>query len=39
MGALKRCEAELGFDRRAAARDLDTQQWAALFSHAVRRNT
>jgi 23S rRNA (adenine-N6)-dimethyltransferase len=36
---LKRREAELGFDRRATARDLDTQQWAGLFSHAVRRNT
>ena len=34
---LKKLEAELGFDRRAAARDLDAQQWAALFAHAVRR--
>jgi 23S rRNA (adenine-N6)-dimethyltransferase len=33
---LKRLETELGFDRRAAARDLDARQWAALFSHAVR---
>jgi len=35
--ALKRLEAELGFDRRAQPRDLDAQQWAALFAHAVRR--
>jgi 23S rRNA (adenine-N6)-dimethyltransferase len=28
---LKRLEAELGFERRAAPRDLDTHQWAALF--------
>jgi 23S rRNA (adenine-N6)-dimethyltransferase len=34
---LKRLEAELGFDRRATARDLDGRQWAALFAHAVRR--
>jgi 23S rRNA (adenine-N6)-dimethyltransferase len=34
---LKRCEAELGFDRRATGRDLDARQWAALFRHAVRR--
>ncbi len=34
---LKRLEAELGFDRHAAARDLDPGQWAALFEHAVRR--
>ena len=34
---LKQCEAELGFDRRATARDLDARQWAALFRHAVRR--
>jgi 23S rRNA (adenine-N6)-dimethyltransferase len=31
---LKRCEAELGFDRRATARDLDAHQWAALFARA-----
>jgi 23S rRNA (adenine-N6)-dimethyltransferase len=35
---LKRLEAELGFDRRAAARDLDARQWAALFAHVVRRS-
>jgi 23S rRNA (adenine-N6)-dimethyltransferase len=35
-GTLRRLEAELGFDRRAAARDLDARQWAALFGHAVR---
>ena len=34
---LKKFEAELGFDRRAAARDLDARQWAALFAHAVRK--
>ena len=28
---LKRCETELGFERRARARDLDAWQWAALF--------
>jgi 23S rRNA (adenine-N6)-dimethyltransferase len=28
---LKRCETELGFERRARARDLDTRQWAELF--------
>jgi len=33
---LKRLEGELGFDRRAAARDLDEHQWAALYRHAVR---
>jgi 23S rRNA (adenine-N6)-dimethyltransferase len=32
-GVLKRLEAELGFDRRAEARDLDASQWAALFRH------
>jgi 23S rRNA (adenine-N6)-dimethyltransferase len=36
--ALKRLEAELGFDRQARARDLDATQWAALFPHAVRRS-
>jgi 16S rRNA A1518/A1519 N6-dimethyltransferase RsmA/KsgA/DIM1 with predicted DNA glycosylase/AP lyase activity len=36
---LKRCEAKLGYDRRAAARDLDARQWAALFVDVVRRNT
>ena len=35
---LKQLEAELGFDRRAAPRDLDAGQWAALFAHAVRRS-
>jgi 23S rRNA (adenine-N6)-dimethyltransferase len=35
---LKQLEAELGFDRRAQARDLDARQWAALFAHAVRRS-
>ncbi len=35
---LKSCEAELGFDRHASARDLDAYQWAALFMDAVRRN-
>jgi 23S rRNA (adenine-N6)-dimethyltransferase len=34
---LKRLESELGFDRRADARDLDARQWAALFTHSVRR--
>jgi 23S rRNA (adenine-N6)-dimethyltransferase len=29
---LKRAEAELGFDRRARARDLDARQWAALYA-------
>ena len=28
---LKRCETELGFERRARARDLDARQWASLF--------
>ncbi len=28
---VKRCETELGFERRARARDLDAWQWAALF--------
>jgi 23S rRNA (adenine-N6)-dimethyltransferase len=37
-GTLKRLESELGFDRRAQARDLDAHQWAALFAHAVRRS-
>ena len=36
--ALKRLEAELGFDRHAHPRDLDVRQWAGLFTHAVRRN-
>jgi 23S rRNA (adenine-N6)-dimethyltransferase len=34
---MKRLEAELGFDRHAAPRDLDAWQWAALFAHSVRR--
>jgi len=36
--ALKRVEAELGFERHARARDLDATQWAGLFLHAVRRS-
>jgi 23S rRNA (adenine-N6)-dimethyltransferase len=36
--ALKRWEAELGFDRRAGARDLDLHQWAELYARAVRRS-
>jgi 23S rRNA (adenine-N6)-dimethyltransferase len=35
---LKRCEAELGFDRHARPRDLDARQWAGLFARAIRRN-
>ena len=35
--ALKQLEGELGFDRRASARDVDARQWAALYRHAVRR--
>jgi 23S rRNA (adenine-N6)-dimethyltransferase len=31
--ALKRCETELGFERRARARDLDAWQWAELYRH------
>jgi 23S rRNA (adenine-N6)-dimethyltransferase len=34
---LKLCEAELGFDRQASARDLDVRQWAELYLRAVRR--
>ena len=34
---LKRLAADLGFDRHAAARDLDARQWAALYSRASRR--
>jgi len=34
---LKQCEAELGFDRHAQARDLDPRQWAALYERVVRR--
>jgi 23S rRNA (adenine-N6)-dimethyltransferase len=30
---LKRCETELGFERRARARDLDAWQWAELYRH------
>ncbi|MFL5980983.1 MAG: ribosomal RNA small subunit methyltransferase A [Gaiellaceae bacterium] len=33
---LKRLEAELGFDRHAAPRDLDPTQWAELFRRVVR---
>jgi 23S rRNA (adenine-N6)-dimethyltransferase len=35
---LKKCEAELGFDRKARPRDLDAQQWAGLFTRAIRWN-
>jgi 23S rRNA (adenine-N6)-dimethyltransferase len=35
---MKKLEAELGFSRSAAARDLDAHQLAALFRHAVRRS-
>jgi 23S rRNA (adenine-N6)-dimethyltransferase len=35
---LKKCEAELGFERQAAPRDLDAYQWATLFMDVVRRN-
>jgi 23S rRNA (adenine-N6)-dimethyltransferase len=35
--ALKRYGAELGFDPRAHARDLDAAQWAELFRRSVRR--
>jgi 23S rRNA (adenine-N6)-dimethyltransferase len=34
---LKLCEAELGFDRHANARDLDVRQWSELYLRAVRR--
>ena len=34
---LKRLESGLGFDRHAAARDLDARQWAALYLYSVRR--
>ncbi len=34
---LKRCETELGFERRARARDLDAWQWAELYRHAHLR--
>lgn len=34
---LRHLGSELGFDRRAAPRDLDARQWAALYSHSVRR--
>jgi 23S rRNA (adenine-N6)-dimethyltransferase len=30
---LKRCETELGFERRARPRDLDAWQWAELYRH------
>jgi 23S rRNA (adenine-N6)-dimethyltransferase len=30
---LRRCESELGFERRARPRDLDARQWAELFRH------
>jgi 23S rRNA (adenine-N6)-dimethyltransferase len=33
---LKQFEPELGFDRRAEPRDLDAEQWAALYRHTVR---
>jgi len=34
---LKRCETELGFERRARARDLDAWQWAELYRHGLLR--
>jgi len=34
---LKRCETELGFERRARARDLDAWQWAELYRHGLVR--
>jgi 23S rRNA (adenine-N6)-dimethyltransferase len=34
---LKRLADDLGFDRRAAPRDLDARQWAALYARASRR--
>jgi 23S rRNA (adenine-N6)-dimethyltransferase len=34
---LKRLAGDLGFDRRAAPRDLDARQWAALYARASRR--
>jgi hypothetical protein len=34
---LKRLAADLGFDRRAAPRDLDARQWAELYARANRR--
>jgi 23S rRNA (adenine-N6)-dimethyltransferase len=36
LRTVKRMALELGFDRHAAARDLDAHQWAALYEHAVR---
>jgi 23S rRNA (adenine-N6)-dimethyltransferase len=36
--SLKQCEAELGFDRHARARDLDAHQWTGLYLRAVRRS-
>jgi 23S rRNA (adenine-N6)-dimethyltransferase len=35
---LNRCETELGFERRARARDLDARQWAELFRHRLIDN-
>jgi len=35
---LKRCETELGFERRARARDLDAWQWAELYRHGHLRS-
>ena len=34
---LRRCETELGFERRARARDLDAWQWAELYRHGLLR--
>jgi 16S rRNA A1518/A1519 N6-dimethyltransferase RsmA/KsgA/DIM1 with predicted DNA glycosylase/AP lyase activity len=34
---LKRCETELGFERRARPRDLDARQWAELYRHGLLR--
>jgi 23S rRNA (adenine-N6)-dimethyltransferase len=36
---LKRCETELGFERRARARDLDAWQWAELYRHGLLRRS
>jgi 23S rRNA (adenine-N6)-dimethyltransferase len=36
---LKRCETDLGFERRARARDLDAWQWAELYRHGLLRRS
>jgi 16S rRNA A1518/A1519 N6-dimethyltransferase RsmA/KsgA/DIM1 with predicted DNA glycosylase/AP lyase activity len=33
---LRRLAVDLGFDRRAAPRDLDARQWEVLFAHSIR---